>query len=569
MGVAAKNSLSAHYADFATGNEGRSAAVDDIASTEAKNALNTGLVADSAARLETMGERTGVPSLEASTRGGRSLIQSGGAIAATLIADVAGETEETDWASGSFNTTRASKAAWKKARGIVGKTPNERSVTDAGALAKGTESGADSVARKTPTTSAKAQKAAQLKAQVAAQQSARQAAYTAAAKSGSVVSGTAAGGGSAAAASGAASGAAASAAGGSTLGGGASAGAAAGGGGLLPIAGGLLIILLVVALVLGGVVIISAVLGSAEDTYAELNETENAVALFLKEKGLDNVQIAAIMGNISAESGFDTGSLEKGTANSEDGGHGLLQWTGGRWTSLKNLAAEMGRDWSDIEVQLELLWREIEGSWSGNYVVNVGSTDPPYPTRVSGTKAGFFGTDDVATATSELCYGFIRPGIPWITKRIGLADYYFEVLSRSHGSSAQKVVATEARSHASVAHSHASLGYCLGWVNCVYVSAGYPLSTAYVNCASESRWRYMVSTDTTNIPLGAAVFSGNGYNSGVTCGGHDAGHVGIYIGDGLIQDQVGQYSVERWMAYHNACGTGGWGWLGGVDLTKA
>ena len=68
------------------------------------------------------------------------------------------------------------------------------------------------------------------------------------------------------------------------------------------------------------------------------------------------------MGNIRAESGFDP------SAQSKDGAYGLFQWTGGRFRGLEDLAASMGKDWTDMQAQLEYAWREIsgDGGWNGN-----------------------------------------------------------------------------------------------------------------------------------------------------------------------------------------------------------
>ena len=89
---------------------------------------------------------------------------------------------------------------------------------------------------------------------------------------------------------------------------------------------------------------------------------EQEVYSFFLAKGLGAPQIAGIMGNIRAESGFDP------SAQSKDGAYGLFQWTGGRFRGLEDLAASMGKDWTDMQAQLEYAWREIsgDGGWNGN-----------------------------------------------------------------------------------------------------------------------------------------------------------------------------------------------------------
>ena len=79
---------------------------------------------------------------------------------------------------------------------------------------------------------------------------------------------------------------------------------------------------------------------------------------FLLSKGMSSVGAAAIMGNIQRESSFRT--------DASNGTHfGLCQWGGGRWSGLTNYAKSKGCDWTDLNAQLEYLWSELEGKYSG------------------------------------------------------------------------------------------------------------------------------------------------------------------------------------------------------------
>jgi len=79
---------------------------------------------------------------------------------------------------------------------------------------------------------------------------------------------------------------------------------------------------------------------------------EKTAYMYLREKGLGDVQIAAIMGNIWAESMWDP------AAQNDIKASGLCQWYAGRFTRLQQLAASEGLDWTDVGVQLELLYTE-------------------------------------------------------------------------------------------------------------------------------------------------------------------------------------------------------------------
>lgn len=80
---------------------------------------------------------------------------------------------------------------------------------------------------------------------------------------------------------------------------------------------------------------------------------------FLMSKGIGSQATAAIMGNMEAESSYDPTSVN------EIGATGLCQWYDARATALKNYAASKGTDWSDVQTQLEYLWIECTGAYSG------------------------------------------------------------------------------------------------------------------------------------------------------------------------------------------------------------
>ncbi len=90
-------------------------------------------------------------------------------------------------------------------------------------------------------------------------------------------------------------------------------------------------------------------------------------------------------------------------------------------------------------------------------------------------------------------------------------------------------------------------------------------------CASEAANAWVVSKDKNNIPLGACVY-GHSYiranGNQAMCGGHEAGHVGIYIGDGKVASNVGGIRIESLDSWTGTFGWKGWGWNGGTDYSK-
>ena len=80
-------------------------------------------------------------------------------------------------------------------------------------------------------------------------------------------------------------------------------------------------------------------------------------------KPLTPAQAAGVMGNMEAESSFNPSAIEN-TSRAQKG-HGLAQWTFGRWTALSNFATQQGKPWDDVTVQLNYLKQELEGAESG------------------------------------------------------------------------------------------------------------------------------------------------------------------------------------------------------------
>lgn len=86
-------------------------------------------------------------------------------------------------------------------------------------------------------------------------------------------------------------------------------------------------------------------------------KNEKIVWDYLRSKGLSETATAGIMGNIDMESGFNTSST-----NGSSGAFGLVQWLGGRKSNLYAFAKKQGKPATDIIVQLDFLWNELNTS---------------------------------------------------------------------------------------------------------------------------------------------------------------------------------------------------------------
>lgn len=113
-------------------------------------------------------------------------------------------------------------------------------------------------------------------------------------------------------------------------------------------------------------------------------DNPSAIWNFLKGKGLNDYAVAGIMGNIYAESGFKPANLqnsyEKKLGYTDDSytaavdcgaytnfvkdsaGYGLVQWTfWSRKEALLNYARSVGKSIGDLGMQLDFMWKEMQG----------------------------------------------------------------------------------------------------------------------------------------------------------------------------------------------------------------
>ena len=324
--------------------------------------------------------------------------------------------------------------------------------------------------------------------------------------------------------------AAAGAAKGSAAAGGAA--ASSGGGGLAAVgAGGCLLPLIGVILILIlFCTLLSAITGGQDNTYT-MSEVEVKVAQFFREKGLDDIQIAGIMGNMYAESGMDPAKVQE-----DGGGRGICQWDGGRAARLIAYAASMNTDWTDLDLQLQYFWEvdEWKDDWSGSYEVSGGydNPSPPPGTHVSGSKDGFLAADSVAEATEQFCYGWERAGFPRINERIAKAEEYYLALRSGLGSDSYVNAAITIANDDSHGYSRAQRQLnpdvdCSSLVYYALLNSGY---------SKDKIGDYPFATSSMDSRLKAAGFERHDFTSVDDLQPGDillrTGHTEIYIGNG-------------------------------------
>lgn len=108
------------------------------------------------------------------------------------------------------------------------------------------------------------------------------------------------------------------------------------------------------------------------------------------------------------------------------------------------------------------------------------------------------------------------------------------------------------------------LGWCAAWVSQVFNNAGY----GYIGGdACDMYAAYCGSSDRSAIQPGMIVAVSTHPH---TAAGRIYGHVGIYIGDGVVMDNIGSIrsiSLDEWVSYYGATVPARWGWAGGMVLS--
>ena len=337
---------------------------------------------------------------------------------------------------------------------------------------------------------------------------------------------------------------------------------------VLPAVGPFFIGIVLLAALIAPVAMVVAVIAEHEAPSAgSLSGNEAALAQLLKERDLDDLHVAAIMGNFACESscnpkvvqygfgydGIDQDDYPPELIDNGQCGYGLAQWTyPSRCWGLVNYAASVGKHSGDMEVQVD--WFMIE---------------------YARTMDSFKMRDDIDSATRYFheTYEQSNDSEERIKNRVLQAKRIYAALTNSSSAGGQDYDSATARQRAmadaaSCGDTYGTGGgWCEAWAENVYRASIGPCS--YMPCASEACWIWRVSEDKSSVPVGAAVFGHS--TGGAMDGDHDAGHVAIYVGDGKVigreasGDPLPVRTLDEWTSIF---GWYGWGWINGDDLSS-
>lgn len=138
------------------------------------------------------------------------------------------------------------------------------------------------------------------------------------------------------------------------------------------------------------------------------NTTEGKIYNYLTgTMGLNTAGACGILANIEKESNFGVTKKEVG-----GGGYGLVQWTGGRLTNLKNWCNENDKKYDSLDGQLGFLAHELNNSYSST-LQKLKAVDN---TETGAYQAGYY-----------FCYNYERPAnyVKRSQERGELAKTYF------------------------------------------------------------------------------------------------------------------------------------------------
>ena len=144
-----------------------------------------------------------------------------------------------------------------------------------------------------------------------------------------------------------------------------------------------------------------------------ISDTATAVWKFFTGKGYNKYATAGIMGNLQQESGMDPTRKQSGGGP----GRGIAQWTvsEGRFKGLQSHAQSKGKDWTDLQSQLE--WIDLELGGKDSTTANILKKN-------YGGLSGLKNASSTKWAVEAFEKSFERAGKPMWEKRYNYADNF-------------------------------------------------------------------------------------------------------------------------------------------------
>lgn len=323
--------------------------------------------------------------------------------------------------------------------------------------------------------------------------------------------------------------------------------------------------------------------GGSNQSSGALTGVDAQVASALRALGFNNVQIAAVLGNLHAESNMDPTAEANfdGSSYPYERALGLFQFTDAgngpddlyavaNLTAFKNWCSDNSRSPYDAAAQVDYWATTYRSGWStglhrsGYYA----SAVPQYVGRDCSLSA-WDTTDDVAFATYMFMACSGRPA-NWATRydvRLQAArEAYAALISGNLGSGEEYAASSEAQKAVADAAKRTpatSGGYCAAWVSNVYQNAGFARPSGNAN---DMYYSWCHSSDRSELKVGMLVAVCPSAASGA---GYTYGHVGVYVGDGYVmhstEGRVFTDTLDDWIAKYGQYAQVRWGFPPGLS----
>lgn len=330
----------------------------------------------------------------------------------------------------------------------------------------------------------------------------------------------------------------------------------------LIIVGGLLVFVLLAAVINNDV-------KDENGSFGSLSGVQLEVAQALRAQGLGDIQIAAIMGNISGESGWNPKAEYHGDGSHYEYGYGLFQFTDtiqgtGNYTNYKNWAESHGKALDSASAQTEYFISQLSSSWSsGLHSAGYYAAEIPQFDGQNASYDAFLNSSDLAFATYAFLACYERPA-DWAAEssypvRYAEAQKFYAQLTSSGGAELEASTETQKRIVSAARMTpFQGAGWCAAWVSHAYENAG----LGYIGGNANDMYRSFANNhDRSQLKVGMVVaveHSSSGSSDGWTYG-----HVGIYIGDGKVLHNslsVETISLDDWISIFAKSSPVGWGY---------
>jgi len=169
-----------------------------------------------------------------------------------------------------------------------------------------------------------------------------------------------------------------------------------------------------------------SVSGGGPDISGE-SDTAKAVWKFFTGKGFTPAATAGILGNMYQESGVNPSAIQGG---GKGPAAGICQWENynkksARWKNMSDYAASKGKNWTDLQSQLEWLDMELQGK---------DSTTLSLLKKKVGGYENFKKMTNINEATRVFEESFERAGKPNMERRYSAAQKYFQQFATTNAS---------------------------------------------------------------------------------------------------------------------------------------